>query len=152
MYTCIPPYTLASRLYHYLTSTHHTVHTIAMDAIQTMQATLDQFQHEMPEGAYLKLCNCAKELHHVTKLYEVIYYEIYSEDGQLYHDKHVRIMPQEDDFQPLNLGPAIVGHGKLPRAEDGGVPTLQSTPFEMNGRYFVITDCKRYLKRLAEDA
>ena len=42
-----------------------------MDAVEQMQATLDVFQREMPEGAYLKLCNCAKELHHVTKLYEV---------------------------------------------------------------------------------
>jgi hypothetical protein len=122
-----------------------------MDAVRTMQATLDQFQHEMPEGAYLKLCNCAKELHAVTKLYEVTYYEFYSEDGQVEYNEHVRIMPQEDDFQPLNWGPAIVAHGKLPRDENGSV-TLQSTPFEFNGRYFVITDCKRYLKRLAEDA
>jgi hypothetical protein len=123
-----------------------------MDAIQTMQATLDEFQQEMPEGAYLKLCNCVKELHAVTKLYEVTYYEIYSEQGHMYDSKHVRIMPQVDDFRPYNLGSAILKSGKLPRAEDGGVPALQSTPFEMNGRYFVITDCKRYLKRLAEDA
>jgi hypothetical protein len=123
-----------------------------MDAMQTMQATLDEFQQEMPEGAYLKLCNCVKELHHVTKLYEVTYYEIYSEEGHMYQDKHVRIMPQVDVFRPFNLGSMILKHGKLPRAEDGGVPPLESTPFEMNGHCFVITDCKRYLKRIAEDA
>jgi hypothetical protein len=54
--------------------------------------------------------------------------------------------------QPYNLGSAILSRGKLPRAEDGGVPALDSVPFEMNGHYFVITDCKRYLKRPAEDA
>ena len=123
-----------------------------MDAVEQMQATLDVFQREMPEGAYLKLCNCAKELHHVTKLYEVTYYEIYSDDGDMYSEKHVRIMPQVDDFRAYNLGSMILKHGKLPRAEDGGVPPLDSTPFEMNGHYFVITDCKRYLKRPAEDA
>ena len=123
-----------------------------MDAMQTMQATLDEFQQEMPEGAYLKLCSCVKELHHVIKLYQVTYYEIYSEDGHMYHDKHVRIMPQVDDFQPYNLGSCILQRGKLPRGENGRVPALDSVPFEMNGHYFVITDCKRYLKRLAEDA
>eukprot|EP01047_Picozoa_sp_COSAG01_P033354 COSAG01_NODE_2448_length_7682_cov_10.409600_12_plen_105_part_00 len=81
------------------------------------------------------------------------YYEIYSEpDGNMYSDKHVRIMPQVDDFRAYNLSSDILSRGKLPRAEDGGVPTLESTPFEMNGHYFVITDCNRYLKRLAEDA
>ena len=31
---------------------------------------------------YLKLCNCVKELHAVTKLYEVTYYEIsYNSEG-----------------------------------------------------------------------
>ena len=123
-----------------------------MNAVEQMQATLDECQQEMPDGAYLRLCNCVKDLHHITKLYEVTYYEISSDEGVMFSNKHVRIMPQEDDFQPLNLGPMIVARGKLPRAEDGGVPTLQSTPFQFNGRYFVITDCKRYLKRLAEDA
>jgi len=66
-----------------------------MDAVQTMQATLDEFRQEMPEGAYLKMCNCAKELHHVTKLYEVTYYEIYTDD-KMYSNKHVRIVPEDD--------------------------------------------------------
>eukprot|EP01047_Picozoa_sp_COSAG01_P051411 COSAG01_NODE_5302_length_4350_cov_31.768055_4_plen_132_part_00 len=131
-----------------------------MDAMETMQATLDEFQQEMPEGAYLKLCNCVKELHHLTKLYEVTFYEIYynSEGGYMQSRCHVRIMVQDDDFQPGRalfgavLGKEILTRGKLPRAEDGRVPTLQSTPFELNGHYFVITHIKRYLKRLAEDA
>jgi hypothetical protein len=125
-----------------------------MNAVEQMQATLDDNKQKMPEGAYLKLCNCVKELHHVTKLYEVTYYELYTEDGAcgIFSEKHVRIMPQVDDFQPYNLGSAILSRGKLPRAEDGGVPALDSVPFEMNGNYFVITDCKRYLKRPAEDA
>eukprot|EP01048_Picozoa_sp_COSAG05_P024901 COSAG05_NODE_6079_length_1025_cov_1.855292_2_plen_126_part_00 len=125
-----------------------------MNAVEQMQATLDESQQEMPEGVYLKLCNCVKELHRVTKLYEVTYYEIYTEDdiGGMFMEKHVRIMPQVDDFHWHRLGSMILKHGKLPRAQDGGVPALDSVPFEMNGHYFVITDCKRYLKRPAEDA
>jgi hypothetical protein len=42
--------------------------TMSMNAVEQTQATLDQFQQEIPEGAYLKMCNCVKELHHVTKL------------------------------------------------------------------------------------
>jgi hypothetical protein len=125
-----------------------------MNAVEQIQATLDDNKQKMPEGAYLKLCNCVKELHPLTKLYEVTYYELYTENDEcgMFMDKHVHIMPQIDDFQPYNLGSWILKHGKLPRAEDGGVPALDSVPFEMNGHYFVITDCKRYLKRPAEDA
>ena len=124
-----------------------------MNAVEQMQATLDDNQQKMPEGAYLKLCNCVKELHHVTKLYEVTYYEIYTEGDEcgMFMDKHVRIMPQVDEFRH-HIWPSILKLGKLPRAQDGGVPALDSVPFEMNGHYFVITDCKRYLKRPAEDA
>eukprot|EP01047_Picozoa_sp_COSAG01_P134205 COSAG01_NODE_64303_length_277_cov_0.573034_1_plen_50_part_01 len=46
-------------------------------------------------------------------------------------------MPEDDEFQPNNKGPMILYYGKLPRAEDGWVPTLDSTPFQMNGHIFV---------------
>ena len=46
----------------------------------------------------------------------------------------------------------ILSNGKVTRADDGGVPTLDPTPFEMHGNYFVMRDCKRYLKCLADDA
>ena len=81
------------------------------------------------------------ELHPLTKLYQVTFYEISGEDEDMYSEKHVRIMPQVDDFKPFNLGSDILSNEKLPRAEDGGVPALDSVPFEMNRHYFVITDC-----------
>ena len=76
-------------------------------------------------------------------------------------------MPQKDDFHAgrassVVLGKEILTRGELPRAEDGGVPPLPSAPIAhfkssdeaLHGyvdRYFVITDCKRYLKRLVDD-
>ena len=110
-----------------------------MDAMQTMQATLDQFQHEMPEGAYLKLCACAKELHAVTKLYEVTYYEIYydSDDGRMYHDKHVRLCMHHDRWDVHHL-PTVPQSQNLPSS--GSLRTLTLSGIKRHNSLFCAED------------
>jgi hypothetical protein len=47
------------------------------DPLRRLQAAIDQFgEHDdVQEGVYLDACNALKELHSLSKLYKVTYYE-----------------------------------------------------------------------------
>lgn len=46
-------------------ATHATPTRSTMDALEHLQATLDDQKDDLSDGDYLKMCNCCEELHAV---------------------------------------------------------------------------------------
>ena len=126
------------------------------DPLRRLQVAIDQFgDHEdIQENVYLDACNALKELHSLSKLYRVTYYEFVAELGDhgpvVSSRKRVRIMPRDDEQDEVGNWSYVLDHGSLPH----DMTNLSiNNPFVMDDAGTtrgIVTECVPYLKRQRE--
>ena len=134
------------------------------DPLRRLQVAIDRLagREDVPENVYLDACNALKELHSLSKLYKVTYYEFVAEEGIGDHGpvvssrKRVRIMPCDDEKDEVGHWRYVLDHGSLPHDMTYLSPELNK-PFVMDhhgpargSREGIVTECVPYLKRQRE--
>ena len=127
-----------------------------VDPLRRLQVAIDQLgDHEdIQENVYLDACNALKELHSLSKLYRVTYYEfaaVLGDHGPVVEArKRVRIMPRDEHSLPdVRNWSYPLDHGSLPR-DMTRLPLNE--PFGLGDYRGIVTECVPYLKRRREGA
>ena len=124
--------------------------------LRRLQVAIDILgeQDSVQEGVYLNACEALKEIHSLSNLYKVSYYEFVAERGEhglvVSSRKRVRIMPRDDDHADVRNWSYALDRGSLPHDMTHLAAALNN-PFGLGDNVGIVTEVAPYLKRSRED-